>query len=68
MEVNLSRIQIWRTLLRYIYQVYQSGRMKVELQGYRSKGGIKVNISKIEAWRKTGGKYIKNSGLEEEWR
>ena len=40
--------------------------MKVELQGYRSKGGIKVNISKIEAWRKTGGKYIKNSGLEEE--
>lgn len=30
--------------------------------------GLELNISGIQVWRKNGGEYINDSGLDEEWR
>ena len=52
MEVNISRIKVWRK---------NGGKCTMDI-------GLEVNISGIQVWRKNGGEYIRDSGLEEEWR
>ena len=50
------------------YVLYKKAGGNVTLDCLDMEGRDGANISGIPVWRKNGGKYIQDKGLEEEWR